>query len=101
MKPENVLLTEMGFPKVCDFGLSRRLNEGDFARTKAGTPVYMAPEIMQGRPYEFSVDVYAVGLMIIDMMAKDSVMEWFLDRIPPQQRPQPKRWPQGQCTNSF
>lgn len=101
LKPENILLTEYGFPKVCDFGLSRRLNETDLAHTKAGTPVYMAPEIMRGRPYEFSVDVYAVGLILRDMMAKVTVVEWMINMIPPQSRPPPKRWPNGQCMHTF
>jgi len=101
MKPENVLLTTEGFPKVCDFGLSRKLNSDTSAETQVGTPVYMAPEINNCETYDFSVDTFAIGLILRDMMAKVTVYEWMIERIPPNQRPSPKKWPGGQCTTSF
>merc|ERR1712093_193822 len=58
----------------------------------------MAPEVMRGQPYDFSVDTYAIGLILRDMIAKVTVIEWFIDRIPENMRPPKKRWPTGQCT---
>jgi len=101
MKPENVLLTTEGFPKVCDFGLSRNLNQSANAETQVGTPVYMAPEMLDGESYDFSVDTYAIGLMLQDMMAKETVMEWAIFRIPENFRPKKKQWPGGQSDKSF
>jgi len=83
-----------------DFGLSRQLKSMDLARTKAGTPAYMAPETMGGKPYDFSVDTFAIGLILRDMMALETVMEWCIEQIPPQYRPSPKQW-RGQSPNPF
>jgi serine/threonine protein kinase len=94
MKPENVLLTETGFPKIADFGLSKHLY-ADQNNTKAGTPAYAAPEVMSGK-YGFPVDVFSTGKILQDMMAKDYVVEWMFNRLPPGERPNyTKQWKGG------
>ena len=57
LKPENILIDEDGYTKLCDFGLSRKLvdldgnnakeqpEEGEEPKAKSGTPYYMAPEL--------------------------------------------------------
>lgn len=80
LKPGNVMLVprkgeagETDFVKVLDFGLAR-LDVGEAALTRAGdligTLLYMAPEQGQGQPATPSIDVYAVGEMLYEMLTK-------------------------------
>lgn len=75
LKPQNILLTQDGLPKVADFGLAKRLDtdDNDTDKTRAGvilgTPGYMAPE--QARDTDSvgpQTDVYALGSILYYMM---------------------------------
>jgi serine/threonine-protein kinase len=74
LKPANVLVTPAGEPKVADFGLAR-LEDTRTALTRTGTtlgtPLYMAPEQVEGRPEAISprTDVYALGAMLYEILA--------------------------------
>ena len=46
LKPENILLEEDGYLSITDFGLAKILKDGEAANTFAGTPDYLAPEII-------------------------------------------------------
>ncbi|MBI2803826.1 MAG: protein kinase [Planctomycetes bacterium] len=73
LKPANILLAGDGTPKITDFGLARRLNEGSkLTRTGEvlGTPSYMAPEQASGvvpNPGP-AVDIYALGAILYEML---------------------------------
>jgi len=69
LKPENWLLASEGEAiltanlKLIDFGLSKRFTPGEFASTKAGTPYYVAPEVLEGR-YAQQSDVWSIGVIM-------------------------------------
>lgn len=63
LKPQNLLCTPDGMTiKIADFGLSK-IFEGQELTTACGTPDYVAPEILLCKPYNHSVDVWAVGII--------------------------------------
>lgn len=71
MKPDNVLVTLQGVPKIADFGLAKRLrrhSEGDLPEGLCGTPQFMAPELFQGTPATPASDVYALGVTFYLML---------------------------------
>ncbi|NQW16289.1 MAG: protein kinase [Chloroflexi bacterium] len=70
MKPQNVLITPDGTPKVTDFGIARTEEVSSMTATGAlmGTPYYMSPEQARGEPADSRSDVYAVGCIIYEML---------------------------------
>lgn len=70
LKLENVLMTPGGKPKICDFGLAKRVIVGNSADDKAlvGTPSHMAPELFQGSRTSPASDVYALGVCLYQML---------------------------------
>jgi eukaryotic-like serine/threonine-protein kinase len=68
LKPANIMLTKSGV-KVLDFGLAK--SAVDPSRTEAGgvmgTPVYMAPERIEGKEADQRSDIYALGLILAEM----------------------------------
>ncbi|KFO35026.1 rhodopsin kinase GRK1 [Fukomys damarensis] len=69
LKPENVLLGNDGNVRISDLGLAVELQEGQ-SKTKgyAGTPGFMAPELLRGEEYDFSVDYFALGVTLYEMI---------------------------------
>ncbi len=62
LKPSNVMVTREGRVVVLDFGLVTE--SSGRAGGPAGTPAYMAPELLSGRPATFASDWYSVGVML-------------------------------------
>ena len=70
LKPDNVLMTLSGVPKIGDFGLAKRLRPDTQEHVlPAGTPHYMAPELFQGGQPTPATDVYALGVCMFQMLA--------------------------------
>lgn len=66
LKPDNVMLTHLGVPKITDFGLAKRVildADDESAQEVVGTPPYMAPELFQQREATPASDVYALGVV--------------------------------------
>ena len=75
-KPANVLVTNYVGAKLSDFGTSRAL-ENTYADTFVGTPLFAAPEVMRNEPYDEKNDVYAFGLILLDMAVFGGLIEFF------------------------
>ncbi|KAL3892578.1 MAG: hypothetical protein SGPRY_014996, partial [Prymnesium sp.] len=73
LKPQNILLSSSGDVKVGDFGLSKALAASvALANTQCGTPLYMSPELCEGKPYDRGADVWALGCVIWEMMSLEA-----------------------------
>ena len=74
VKPANILFTEDGAAVLSDFGIARDMDSDD-GRTQAGSVVgslrYMAPEQLRGETATDKVDVYALGLLLFEMLTGD------------------------------
>merc|ERR1711920_372165 len=68
LKPENILLDEKGNVKLTDMGLAIMTHTGH-ATSTCGTPVYFAPEIIQGIGYTNAVDWWAFGVLVFELMS--------------------------------
>lgn len=70
VKPGNVLLAGDGSARLSDFGIAKLL-EHDATRTRdlLGTPAYVAPELLEGRPASAQSDVYAAGIILFEALA--------------------------------
>ena len=76
VKPSNVLLDGSGHVYLADFGLTRRL-DGEGAELGdhgfAGTPAYLAPEQLEGRPVDGRADVYSLGCLLYECLTGERV----------------------------
>ena len=72
LKPANVLINQDGLLKIVDFGVAAAHREGDTQLTKTGyvigSPKYMAPEQILGKKVDERADIYAVGVMMYEMV---------------------------------
>lgn len=69
LKLDNVLLDAEGHIKLTDYGMCKEGLNGGETNTFCGTPNYIAPEILRGEPYDFSVDWWALGVLMFEMLA--------------------------------
>ncbi len=76
IKPENIMLTGSNKVKVCDFGVAHQLSaiqDGSIEPpppwTFAGTPPYMAPEVLESNQFDERADIFSLGLVFYEMLA--------------------------------
>jgi serine/threonine protein kinase len=68
LKPENVMIDTQGNVKIMDFGIARSMDAGTrLTGAMIGTPAYMAPEQVSGKPVDYRTDIYALGLVLYEM----------------------------------
>jgi DNA-binding helix-hairpin-helix protein with protein kinase domain len=68
IKPGNILLSSSQTVKLSDFGLARRLSEmTEHSGAVAGTPDYLAPEVIAGNPLTVRSDMYSLGVTLFEM----------------------------------
>lgn len=54
--------------KIADLGFARELNYEDLSQTMCGTPLVMAPEVLNGRRYNHKADVWSLGIVFFEML---------------------------------
>ncbi|KAG5859058.1 protein kinase domain-containing protein [Encephalitozoon hellem] len=75
VKPSNILMGRISSQnsgsvqfKLCDFSIAKRLHKESGTYGIAGTPAYMAPEVVSGEHYDFSADVWSLGVSIYELL---------------------------------
>ncbi|KAH7578129.1 hypothetical protein JRO89_XS01G0344100 [Xanthoceras sorbifolium] len=71
LKPQNLLLSTTEVTpvlKIGDFGFARSLTPQDLADTQCGSPLYMAPEIIQNQKYDAKADLWSVGAILFQLV---------------------------------
>ena len=73
IKPENLLFSSKDLSvatlKISDFGLARFVEDDVFATTTCGTPGYVAPEILEQKPYQYECDYWSIGVVLFILLS--------------------------------
>ena len=67
LKPENLVFDSDGYIRLTDFGIAS-IDKEEGISEGSGTPGYMAPEVMCRLKHGKTVDYYAIGVMVYEMM---------------------------------
>jgi protein phosphatase len=70
IKPENLHLSSDGVLRILDLGVAKHANGDTQAIASAGTPSYMAPELLRGEEATLETDIYAAGVTLYHLLSK-------------------------------
>ena len=71
VKPANIIITQTGRVKITDFGIARiEQSNLTVAGQLLGTPNYMAPEQIQGKPVDARTDIFSLGVLLYEMLTR-------------------------------
>ena len=104
IKPENLILDHAGNLKLMDFGIARPIAAGESGQTEPGsvigTPHYLAPEQLEGKPVDGRADIYACGVVFFEMFTGglpfqgDSALQIVSAHLRDEPRPPSEVWPE-------
>ena len=72
IKPENVVLDQNMVAKLTDFGWSNYMQGDEKRTTVCGSPIYLAPEIVNNRGHDEKVDIWCIGVLMFELMTGSS-----------------------------
>jgi len=70
IKPENILIHNNSI-KITDFGFAKSFEKNELITTFCGSPLYMAPEIILNREYNYSSDIWSLGVVLYELLTKE------------------------------
>ncbi len=100
IKPGNIMVVKNGQVKITDFGIAR-VTSGSKTQTAAGivlgTPSYMSPEQVAGKPIDGRSDIFSLGVLLYELLTgerpfKGESIMTLLNQIATQQYPSPKQY---------
>jgi serine/threonine protein kinase len=86
LKPSNILFHN-DIVKIADFGFCKKMSSSqEITFTMVGSPIYMAPEILKGYPYNIKADVWSLGVVLYEMLFgvcpyEDKTLSGLISRI--------------------
>ncbi|KAN0052971.1 hypothetical protein ACTA71_012452 [Dictyostelium dimigraforme] len=100
IKSANILLDETGQVKIADFGVSQQIQSTFAKGSIAGTPYWMAPEILNQTNYNNKIDVWSLGIVAIELADGEPPLSdvnpmramYMIGRRPPPTFKDPKKW---------
>jgi serine/threonine-protein kinase ULK/ATG1 len=72
LKPQNILLSDENTLKITDFGFAKTINSEELSTTICGSPLYMAPEILNYKKYTDKADLWSVGVILYELLTGDT-----------------------------
>ena len=79
IKPENILITTNMQAKLSDFGWSNYIQPGYKRNSICGTPIYLAPEMINGTGHDEKVDIWSIGVLLFELLTGDQA--WAGDNV--------------------
>lgn len=68
LKPQNILVSDNCVIKITDFGLAKECEDNNLSDTICGSPIYMAPEIIQHTKYNSKADIWSLGIIFYELL---------------------------------